>query len=116
MYPQAPLGATAGAPQIYGEVAYLIHSTQTKTGVIKGEAYAKHPVSLYDGQATAYLRVEETTKRGKKLTIELRRYANYMMRSKHGFSLKETVFDPGRRCGGGGSCVSFGNGPTGFWS
>jgi hypothetical protein len=93
VYPQAPLGATGGAPQIYGEVAYLTHSTQTKTGVVKGEAYAKHQVSLYDGEATEYVRFEETTKRGKKLTIELRRYANYMMRSKHGFSMKETVFD-----------------------
>ena len=116
VYPQAPLGGTGGAPRIYGEVAYLTHSTQTKTGAVKGEAYAKHQVSLYDGQATAYLRVEETTKQGKKITIELHRYANYMMRSKHGYSMKETVFDPGRRCGGGGSGLSFGNRPTGFWS
>lgn len=93
VYCKAASEPTGGAPAIYGAVAYLTQSTRIQTSLVKGKIYTKEQVCLYDGEPCAYLQLEETTNRGKKLRIELRRYSSCLMRSKPGFSMKETVFD-----------------------
>lgn len=84
---------TGGAPQVYGRQYNLIEATGKKTYHKKGRDYVVLRSSIYDKKADQEAEVYRTTKKGKKLRIQLKRWKRMKMRTKNGHSMKEVEFD-----------------------
>lgn len=93
VYPKGANSQRLGCPKIYGEVAYLVENSGSKAYVLRGKRHEKQQNSIYDTPAEAVSVVESSTQKGRLLRVELSRWNNYLMRSKDGLSMKESLFD-----------------------
>jgi hypothetical protein len=93
VYPEERRADTGGAPQVYGEAVYLIEKSRTKSYRREEKIYEKYQASVKEKEPLESLEIRRETSRGKKLLIKLRRWDGYLMRSKDGHDMKETVFD-----------------------
>lgn len=72
---------------------YLIEKSRTKSYRREEKIYEKYQASVKEKEPLESLEIRRETSRGKKLLIKLRRWDGYLMRSKDGHDMKETVFD-----------------------
>ena len=93
VYPKWEGKPLLGCPKIYGEVSYLIEESGKKSYLKKEKAYEKQQKAIYETPADEFLVMESKTSKGRLLKIELSRWKNHLLRSKKGFSMKESVFD-----------------------
>ena len=83
-----------GAPRLYGDTFHLQTEREgtfynPKTGL--SEKVAQTPI--FDRMAQEHTSFETTTTRGKKITIELWRWNDLLLRSQDGFVMKDKPFD-----------------------
>ena len=84
---------TGGAPQIYGQKYYLIEKSGKKTYKREEKSYQVWRTSIYEKKAEEEKEIYRTTKKGKQLRIELKRWKGMKMRTKGGNSMKEVEFE-----------------------
>ncbi len=96
VWPEDRLSDTGGAPKIYGQKYYLL--TQSRTKTLKnhprtGQAYEVFQLSVFDHTPDDQLSCQAVLGNGRKVTIELRRWDNMMIRTKGGHNMKDKPFD-----------------------
>jgi hypothetical protein len=85
-----------GTKSVYGkETYYLIAHSDVKTGV-SGKtkvAYSKARTAIYDLASSETITIQTVTSRGRAITVKIERWDNMMIRSKHGYSMKDKPFN-----------------------
>lgn len=85
-----------GTPAIYGDTTYYLQAQtglHTTTNGKTKEISSKMRTAIYDLPFTESHRIEETTSRGRALTIEIRLWQNMMIRAKDGNNMKDKPFN-----------------------
>ena len=94
VWSQAPdADPTGGARRIYGEQYYLSDTSAWKTYHRKGTKYEVWQTALGEQRADEELKVEDELKNGRKVTIDIRRWKNLLIRTKDGASMKDKPLD-----------------------
>ncbi len=93
---KAPSIQSKGAPKIYNQKLYLISESRNKS-------YKKHPKtkqpytvyqqSIFEVPHNDFFELEATTKKGRKIVVQIFRWNNMLIRSKNGHNMKDKPMD-----------------------
>lgn len=79
--------------RVYGDKLYLLPESRWKTYHRQGKAYQVHQEALCDQPADEVLHLPCTLSNGRAALIDIQRWNNLLIRTKHGVSMKDKPFD-----------------------